>query len=152
MWDMIFFFPNSKNHRRQPFCQQDLPQTNIPARANTTSHEWNHCVSFFAQIAVFFVWLSCVRASPCHIAGSIPVALLATFVRARPPVELLVACDSPCCLQHLVLHAPPCQMLSVWIEDTIHVSTCDAGVNAAAVNQAEVNDEIFDEEKEMWIC
>ncbi len=28
-------------------------------------------------------------------------------------------------------------------------STCDAGVNVAAVSQAEVNDEIFEEEEEM---
>ncbi len=54
----------------------------------------------------------------------------------------------PCCSQHLVLHVSPCQMLSVWIEDTILVSTCDAGVNAAVVSQAEVDDEILDEEEE----
>ncbi len=87
MWD-IFFLPKLTNHRRQSFCQNDLPQTEIPAIANMTSHEQNHCVSFFVQITVFFVWLLCVRASPCRVAGSIPVKFLTAFCSHTSPCRI----------------------------------------------------------------
>ncbi len=84
---------------------------------------------------------------PCHVACAVLFAhapLSHWSRRALPPVA--------CCSQCLVLRTPPCQMLSVWLEETILVSTRDAGVNAAAVNQAEVDHEILDEEEEMWMC
>ncbi len=113
MWDMIFFFPNSQTtgDSHSANTTSHLPQTKIPPRANTTSHKQNHCVSFFAQIAVFFVWLSCVHAPPCRIAGSIPVMLFVVFcLRTSPCCVTCRACfpllaafcsrTSPCHVAH----------------------------------------------------
>ncbi len=139
----MFFLPKLTNQGRQPFHQHNLSRIKIPASASTTSHEQNHCVSFFTQITCS-LFDCCMFAPP-------PVTLLAVslsccsrnFDCACSSVALLLASASPCCLQRLVLHVSPCRMLSVSIEDTIIVSTHDAVVNAAVVSLAEVDDENF---------
>ncbi len=87
-----FFLPELTNHRRQKFCQHDLPWTKTPASANMTPHEQNHWFSFFAHIPVFFIWLSCVCASPCCVVCSIPAALLTAFCSCSSPCH--VACST----------------------------------------------------------
>ncbi len=132
---MIFFFPNSQT-------------TGVSHSANTTSHKlksqqvptWppmNKTIVFHSLRTLLCSLLDCrvfVRPLVTLLEASLS-RYSRRFVCARPHVVLLVACASPCCLQHLVLRASPCQMLSIWIEDTILVSTHDAGV----ISLAEVN-------------